>query len=162
MFKGVSSLNSTRQSRVRVLLADDHPAVAEGLRALLGAEFDVAGTVDDGYRLVAAAEALTPDVIVTDIAMPGLDGLAAAGEILRRNPCARIVFVTIHNDSEMVQKALSTGVLGYVLKLTAGEELVPATHAALRGERYISPLVHHGSALPPVEGDASHAEALTD
>ncbi len=77
--------------------------------------------------------------------MPALDGIAAAGEILRRNPRARIVFVTIHDDSEIVQKALATGVLGYVLKLTAGDELVPATHAALRSERYVSPLVRHRS-----------------
>jgi DNA-binding NarL/FixJ family response regulator len=144
-FQEISILNSKDKTRARVLLADDHPAVAKDLRALLGSEFDVVATVDDGYGLVASAETLTPDVIVTDIAMPGLDGMAAAGEILRRNPRARIVFVTIHNDSEIVQKALTTGVLGYVLKLTAGDELVPATHAALRGERYVSPSVRHRS-----------------
>jgi DNA-binding NarL/FixJ family response regulator len=138
-------LNRKADTRARVLLAEDHPAVAEDLRALLTSEFDVIATVGDGDGLVAAADTLTPDVIVTDIAMPGLDGMAAAGEILQRNPRARIVFVTVHNDAEMVQKALATGVLGYVLKLTAGDELVPATHAALRGERYVSPLVRHRS-----------------
>jgi DNA-binding NarL/FixJ family response regulator len=138
-------LNSKASAYARVLLADDHPAVAEDLRAVLQPEFDVIATVGDGYGLVAAAGTLTPDVIVTDIAMPGLDGMAAAGEILQRNPRARIVFVTVYNDAEMVQKALATGVLGYVLKLTAGDELVPATHAALRGERYVSPLVRHRS-----------------
>jgi DNA-binding NarL/FixJ family response regulator len=138
-------LNRKANTRARVLLAEDHPAVAEDLRALLTSEFDVIATVGDGDGLVAAADMLTPDVIVTDIAMPGLDGMAAAGEILQRNPRARIVFVTVHNDAEMVQKALATGVLGYVLKLTAGDELVPATHAALRGERYVSPLVRHRS-----------------
>jgi DNA-binding NarL/FixJ family response regulator len=145
MFKEVSEFNRKEHTCARVLLADDHPAVAEDLRTVLEAEFDVIATVGDGYGLVAAAETLTPDVIVTDIAMPGLDGIAAAGEILRRNPRARIVFVTVHNDSEIVQKALVTGALGYVLKLTAGDELVPATHAALRGERYVSPLVRHGA-----------------
>jgi DNA-binding NarL/FixJ family response regulator len=136
-------LNRKASTCARVLLAEDHPAMAEGLRALLTSEFDVIATVGDGYGLVAAANALTPDVIVTDIAMPGLDGMAAAGEILQRNPSARIVFVTVHNDAEIVQQAFATGVLGYVLKLTAGDELVPATHAALRGERYVSPLVRH-------------------
>jgi DNA-binding NarL/FixJ family response regulator len=126
-------------------LAEDHSAVAEDLRALLEPEFDVIAIVDNGYELMAAAETLSPDVIVTDITMPGLDGMAAASEIIRRNPRACIVFVTIHNDSEIVQKALATGVLGYVLKLAAGDELVPATHAALRGERYVSPLVRHRS-----------------
>jgi DNA-binding NarL/FixJ family response regulator len=136
-------VNRKANTCARVLLADDHPAVAEDLCAVLEPEFEVIETVGDGYRLVAAAETRTPDVIITDIGMPGLDGIAAAGEILRRNPHARIVFVTVHNDSEIVQKALATGGLGYVLKLTAAEELVPATHAALRGERYVSPLVRH-------------------
>ena len=132
------------QQRVRVLVADDHLAVAECLRAVLEPEFNVIATVGDGNALVAAAVALTPDVIVTDIAMPGLDGIAAAGEILRRHPRARIVFVTAHNDAELVQKGLAIGALGYVLKLTAGEELVPAIHAALRGKKHVSPLLANG------------------
>jgi DNA-binding NarL/FixJ family response regulator len=143
MFQEISLVNRNEPMRARVLLADDHPAVAEDLRSVLEPEFDVVATVDDGYGLVTAAETLTPDVIVTDISMPGLDGMAAAGEILRSNPCARIVFVTVHNDSETVQKAFATGVLGYVLKLTAGDELVPATRAALQGEPYVSLLVRH-------------------
>ena len=129
------------QQRIRVLVADDHQAVAEGLRAVLEPEFDVIATVGDGHALVAAATTLTPDVIVTDIAMPGLDGIAAAGEILRRHPRARIVFVTVHNDAALVQKGLATGALGYVLKLTAGEELVPAIHAAMRGQQHVTPLI---------------------
>jgi DNA-binding NarL/FixJ family response regulator len=123
--------------RARVLLADDHPAVAKELYALLQPEFDVIATVGDGDALLAADEALAPDVIVTDIAMPGLDGIAAASEILRRNPAARIVFVTVHDEAEMVKKGLAIGVLGYVLKLTAGEELVPAINAALRGMHHL-------------------------
>jgi DNA-binding NarL/FixJ family response regulator len=129
------------QQRVRVLVADDHLAVAEGLCAVLEPEFDVIETVSDGNALVAAATTLTPDVIVTDIAMPGLDGIAAASEILQRHPRVRIVFVTVHNDAELVQKGLATGALGYVLKLMAGEELVLAIHAALRGQQHVSPLI---------------------
>ena len=127
--------------RARVLLADDHLAVAEGLHAILEPEFDVIATVGDGHALVAAAATLTPDVIVTDIAMPGLDGIAAAGEILRMHPTTRIVFVTVHNDAALLQKGLATGALGYVLKLTAGEELVPAIHAVLQGQQHVSPLI---------------------
>lgn len=126
--------------RPRVLLADDHPAVVKDLCAVLEREFDVVATVEDGAALVATFDALAPDVVVTDIGMPGLDGIAAAGEILRKNPAARIVFVTVHDEVEMVKKGLAMGVLGYVLKLTAGEDLVPAIHAALRGERHVSPL----------------------
>jgi DNA-binding NarL/FixJ family response regulator len=73
--------------------------------------------------------------------MPGLDGIAAAGEILRRDPRARIVFVTVYNDAKLMQKGLAIGALGYVLKPTAGEELVPAIHAALRGKKHVSPLL---------------------
>jgi DNA-binding NarL/FixJ family response regulator len=133
--------DSKKGKRARVLLADDHPAVVKDLCAVLQAEFDVIANVGDGYALLAAAEALAPDVIVTDIAMPGLDGIVAASEILRRNPAARIVFVTVHDDSEMMKKGLAIGVLGYVLKVMAGEDLVPAIHAALRGERHVSPIV---------------------
>jgi DNA-binding NarL/FixJ family response regulator len=128
-----------KENRPRVLLADDHPAVVKDLRALLEPDFDVIANVEDGHALVAAAEALAPDVIVTDITMPGLDGIAAASEILRRNPAARIVFVTVHDELELVKKGTAIGVLGYVLKHTAGEDLIPAIHAALRGERHVSP-----------------------
>ena len=132
--------DSKTGQRARVLLADDHPAVVKDLCAVLQPEFDVIATVENGVALLAEVDALSPDVIVTDIAMPGLDGIAAASEILRKNPAARIVFVTVHDEAEMVKKSLAIGVLGYVLKLTAGEDLVPAIHAALRGEQYISPL----------------------
>jgi DNA-binding NarL/FixJ family response regulator len=126
-------------------VADDHLAVAEGLCAVLESEFDVVAAFSDGNALVAATIALTPDVIVTDIAVPGLDGIAAASEILQKHPMARIVFVTVHNDVELVHKGLATGALGYVLKLTAGEELIPAIHAALRGKQQVSPLIGRGN-----------------
>ena len=129
------------QQRVRILVADDHLAVAEGLCAVLEPEFDVIATVSDGNALVAATTTLTPDVIVTDIVMPGIDGITAASKILQRHPRACIVFVTVHNDAELVQKGLATGALGYVLKITAGEELIPAIHAALRGKQHVSPLI---------------------
>jgi DNA-binding NarL/FixJ family response regulator len=133
--------SKTATKRPRVLLAEDHPVVAKDLRALLAPAFDVIATVGDGAALVAAADTLTPDVIVTDIAMPGLDGIAAAGEILRRHPRARIVLVTVHRNAAMVQQGLATGALGYVLKLTAGEDLIPAIDAVLRGVPYVSPLL---------------------
>jgi DNA-binding NarL/FixJ family response regulator len=132
--------DSNKGQRARVLLADDHPAVVKDLCAVLQPEFDVIATVENGVALLAKVDGLSPDVIVTDITMPGLDGIAAASEILRKNPAARIVFVTVHDETELVKKSLAIGVLGYVLKLTAGEDLVPAIHAAMRGERYISPL----------------------
>lgn len=128
-------------TRPRVLLADDHKGNATLLRRLLQTEFDVIASVKDGKALIQAAEALSPDVIVTDIAMPVLDGIAASAEILRRNPEARIVFVTVHRDPVLAARGLATGALGYVLKVAAGDELVPALRAALRGERHVSSLV---------------------
>ena len=131
-------VSSDEKERARILLADDHPAVLEDLGALLESEFKVVAAVGDGNALVSAVESLAPDVIVTDIAMPGLDGIAAAGEILRRNPKARIVFVTVHHDSEMAQRGFAMGALGYVVKVSAGDELVPAIQAALHGKHYVS------------------------
>ena len=125
-------------NRPRLLLADDHAETRELLRSLLQPEFDVIADVEDGSALVSAAEQLLPDVIVTDISMPGLDGLAAATAILQNNPAARIVFVTVHGDRILVERGLATGALGFVLKLEAGDELIPAVHAAVRGERQVS------------------------
>jgi DNA-binding NarL/FixJ family response regulator len=133
--------NEEKKIRARVLLADDHPEVLQYLRAVVEREFEVVATVEDGHALIAAAERVVPDVIVTDIAMPGLNGITAAAEILRRNPAARIVFVTVYNNPVLVEKGLATGALGYVLKLRAGDDLVPAIHAVLRGEHHLSPNV---------------------
>ena len=96
-----------KKIRMRVILADDHPEIVEDLRALVEPEFEVVATVGDGHALVVAAETLTPDVIVTDIAMPGLNGITAAARILLRNPAARIVFVTVYNDPALAITPLS-------------------------------------------------------
>ncbi len=124
--------------RPRVLLAEDHAETAEHLRKLLRVDFDVIASVEDGDALVDAAERLSPDVIVTDIAMPGIDGIAAVVLIRRKDPNARIVFVTVHAESMFVEAGLEAGALGYLLKDTAGDELVAAVHAVLAGRRYVS------------------------
>lgn len=125
-------------TRATVLLADDHPRNSALLRSLIVTAFDVVGDVADGRALIAEAERLSPDVIVTDIGMPGLDGIEAARRILAKNPNARVVFVTVQSDPEVVRRSLAVGALGYVVKLAAGDELVPAIHAALRGERHVT------------------------
>jgi DNA-binding NarL/FixJ family response regulator len=124
-------------SRPRLLLAEDHLETAILLRELLQADFDVIAHVQDGAALVAAVARLVPDVIVSDVSMPVLDGIAAAEAVTRSNPAARIVFVSVHGDLSTVARGLAAGALGYVLKVTAGENLVPAVRAALRGERYV-------------------------
>ena len=125
-------------NRPRVLLAEDHAETAKRLRKLLGTAFDVIAWVDDGGALVDAEARLSPDVTVADIAMPRLDGIAAATAILRNNPNARIVLVTVHSDPMLVEAGLAAGALGYVLKDMAGDDLVAAVRAAIHGRRYVS------------------------
>ena len=126
--------------RATVLLADDHPVTAALLRQLLWATFDVVGEVSDGHALVEAARRLKPDVIVTDITMPGLDGIEAARRILAMDAAARIVFVTVHTEAAVVERALAAGAYAYVVKSLADEELVPAIRSALRGGRPVTRL----------------------
>jgi DNA-binding NarL/FixJ family response regulator len=133
----VSSSQPTPR-RPSVLLADDHKETAEQLRELLQPHFDVIALVEDGRALMNAVARLSPDVIVADISMPTLDGIEAAVLILRRDPGARIVLVTVHEERILVERGLRAGALGYVLKGSAGDELVPAIHAALIGERFVS------------------------
>ena len=124
--------------RPRVLLAEDHADTAARLRKLLGLDFDVVASVGDGRALVDASERLSPDAIVADVDMPRVDGIAATVLIRRRDPDARIVLVTMHGESTLMEAGLAAGALGYVLKDTAGDELVTAIHAALSGHPYVS------------------------
>jgi DNA-binding NarL/FixJ family response regulator len=98
---------------------------------LLQTEFDVIGIVKDGNALVASAEILKPDVIVTDIAMPYLNGIAAVQRIIKLNPNSRVIFVTVHSDPLLRRKAFECGGLAYILKTSAGEELIPAVYSVL-------------------------------
>ena len=128
----------------RLLLAEDHAETAELLCDLLQPEFDVIAQVQDGLSLVAAAEQLSPDVIVSDISMPGLDGIAAAIAILRANAAARIILVTVHADPLLAERGMAVGAMGYVLKRMAGDELIPAVQSALRGEHFVSRVLDPG------------------
>jgi DNA-binding NarL/FixJ family response regulator len=123
--------------RTRVLLADDHAATLRRWRDLLEPEFEIVGTVSSGEALVDEAERLSPDVIVTDVGMSGMSGLAAADAILRRHPAARIVFATVHADRTLLRRGLAVGAFGYVLKVRAGDELADAIRSALHEELYI-------------------------
>jgi DNA-binding NarL/FixJ family response regulator len=125
-------------SRPRVLIADDHILVADALERLLIADFDVVAKVYDGRSLIRNAQSLRPDAILVDIGMPLLNGLNAAERIKRITPKAKIIYVTINRDPEVIAESLRRGADGYVLKTSAASELVNAIRSALRGDCYIS------------------------
>lgn len=127
------------KSRPRVLLADDHCLVAEGLTRLLSSEFELVGVVEDGRALVETAKELHPDVIVTDISMPKLNGLEALVQLKQLDPRIRVIILTMHKDVTYARRALDAGALGYVLKHSASTELVAAVRAAVAGNTYITP-----------------------
>lgn len=124
---------------MRVLLVDDHAAVRLRLKTLLESDFDVVDTAADGVDMITAAVTLNPDIIVADIEMPRLNGIDASREILKAKPGLPIVIVSMHREPGLVREALGVGVRGYIDKLEAGEELVPAMRSALQGQTFVSP-----------------------
>jgi DNA-binding NarL/FixJ family response regulator len=127
--------------KTRVLLADDHKIVLEGLKSLLAGEFEVVGSVEDGRALVDQAATLHPDVIVADISMPQLNGIEAARQIKKADKNIKIVFLTMHPDATYAANAFEVGASGFVLKHSAPSELITAIHAAMRGKTYVTPLI---------------------
>ena len=127
--------------RPRILIADDHRIVAEGLRGLLEPEFELIGIVEDGRALLDAAEKLRPDVIVADISMPLLNGIDAIRQIKKTHADIKVVFLTMHPDVTYAASAFEAGASGYVLKHSAPSELVIAIQSALRGKVYVTPLL---------------------
>ena len=128
--------------RCRVLIADDHDIVTEGLRRVLDQpEIEVVGSVRDGQALLKAVEKLRPDVIITDVTMPLLNGIDAARRILKLDPKARIIFLTMHPEVGYATEALSLGNCGYVLKSSAADELIDAIRAVVRGDTYVTPRI---------------------
>jgi DNA-binding NarL/FixJ family response regulator len=146
--------------RLRVLLADDHLIVAEGLKKLLEPEFELVGIVEDGFALLEAAAEKKPDVIVTDISMPGLNGIEALEELKKKNPDVHVVCLTMHRDVSYARRALDAGALGYVLKNSAPEELVMAVRAAAAGRAFITSAIA-GEVLQSVQsGDDAEADPI--
>jgi DNA-binding NarL/FixJ family response regulator len=125
-------------TRPRVLLADDHTLVLEGLAKLIEADFDLVGQVGDGRTLLEAAHRMAPDVVVMDIAMPHLNGLDAARQLQKLLPCIKVIFLTMHADPEYAREAVRLGASGFLLKRSAVTELAQAIHAALRGEFFLT------------------------
>lgn len=130
-------------NKIRVLLADDHRLFRAGVRALLQSvpEFEVIGEASDGHEALALVASQCPHVLVTDISMPGMNGLEVAGRVAERFPDVRVILLTMHATEQYVGQALIAGAAGYLLKDSAPAELETAIRAVARGESYLSPAV---------------------
>jgi DNA-binding NarL/FixJ family response regulator len=125
-----------------VLVADDHAIVKEGIVNLLKEhDFDVVGAVGDGHELIDTAKRLRPDVIVTDLAMPGLSGLDVLARLKAEHIDSKVIVLTMHNDAELATRAMRAGASGFLLKESAGEELLNAIHQALQGRVYLTAMM---------------------
>jgi len=150
--------------RPRVVLADDHRIVAEGLKSLLTSDFDVVAVVEDGRAALEAARSLQPDVVVADIGMPHLNGIEVTVRLKQELPDIKVVILTMHREEAYARRALEAGAVGYVLKVAAPAELVLAINAALAGKTFLTPelaggLMGRGGRGAHVAGDP--ASSLT-
>ena len=130
---------SSGKAGPRLLIADDHVIFADALRVYLEKKYQVVGLVADGRALIDAALSLTPDAVVADMVMPALNGLDAARRIKEQSPNMKFVFLTMRDDPNLAAAALELGPVGFVLKHSAGPELLEAIDHVLRGESYLTP-----------------------
>ncbi|WP_419806216.1 response regulator [Terriglobus sp.] len=135
--------------RRRVIIADDHALMTDGVARILAADFDVVGIVSDGRQLLASVAALAPDIVSLDIGMPGLNGIQAAVELHRLHPRIKLIFVTQQVELPYLRAAFHAGASGYVSKQSAGSELVAALRKVISGGIYITPaLAQHAAEHP--------------
>lgn len=145
----------------RVLLADDHILVIEGLKALLKDDFDLVGVVNDGRALVESAKELKPDVIITDISMPQMNGLEAVWQIRAADSRARIIVMTMHRDTQLAVEAFRAGASAYLLKVSPGEELIEAIGEVLRGNTWVTPMLPKDAITIQLEAERAERSPLT-
>jgi DNA-binding NarL/FixJ family response regulator len=148
--------------RPRLLLADDHTLVLEGLRKLLEPEFGPVETVEDGRALLRKAQQLKPDVVLLDISMPLLNGIDAARQLRKVLPETKIIFLTMHADPAYVTEAFRAGASGYLLKRSAASELLNAVREVLKGRSYVTPLVARDMLRSVLEAPARRANSPKD
>ena len=129
---------SLPHSKTRIMLADDHAEMLHEIADLLTPEFDIVGTAADGATLVREGSRLKPDVVVTDLRMPGCSGIEAGRNLLAANACKGVVVLSMYGDPLLARMAFEAGIRGYVSKLVAGEELIPAIHEIVSGGTFVS------------------------
>ena len=133
--------------KVRVLLADDHPAICEAVASLLKNTYEIVASVRDGQALIEAAMRMKPDVIVTDISMPVLNGIEAAKRLRDSGSESRIIFLTVHQDLDFIKVCFAAGALAYVTKPRISADLLPAIEQALVGHSFVSPMANKAASL---------------
>jgi DNA-binding NarL/FixJ family response regulator len=152
-------------SKPRILLADDHLLLLDGLRHLLERHYDLVGVVQDGHSVVSAAQRLQPDLVLMDVAMPILNGLQAGQRLRERQPNVKLLYVSMYGDTPYVEEALRIGASGYVLKRSGWEELSRAIETVLGGKQYISPELFSALQRPEVQPPTTReadVRSLTD
>ena len=142
-------------SRPRILLADDHTLVLDGFRKLLEEQYEIVGVAEDGRTLLQKARELQPDIVTLDISMPHLNGIDAARKLKKSFPHIKLIFVTMHADPAYVNEAFKAGASGYLLKRSAGSELLQAIQSAIDGQCYVTPLVAKGLVKSVITGARS-------
>ena len=151
--------------RPKILIADDHRMVAEGLRGLLEPQFELVAIVGDGRALLEAAEKYRPDVVVADVSMPLLNGIESVRQLKKKNKKIVVVFLTMHLDVAYASSAFEAWASGYVLKHSAPQELLTAISSALNGKTYVTPLLakelHRFQKGRPREVDGQQAVLTT-
>jgi two-component system response regulator NreC len=153
---------------IRVLIADDHTVVRAGLKSLLDLEPDirVIAEVANGIDAVTYARRLKPDVVIMDLTMPGMDGIAATREIAQCVPATRVLVVTVHPQDESLLPAMSAGAAGYLVKTEADREVAAAVRTVARGGRYLGPaaqwLVANQANVAPVDPDGVRYQLLSE
>jgi DNA-binding NarL/FixJ family response regulator len=128
-------------TKPRVLLADDHSILVDGLRQVLAPEVELVGTAEDGRALLKAASELEPDIVIADISMPLLNGIDATKELKKAYPKLKVIILTMHTNVKFAEAAFRAGADGYVVKSSAATELVTAIHEVQKGRTYVTPLV---------------------
>lgn len=149
---------------IRVVLVDDHVLVRVGFRMLLGTVpgFEVVGEADDGEQACRLQTELSPDVLVLDLSMPGGSGLEALRRILARDPRARVLVLSAHEDTAHPRRVLKAGALGYLSKRGAPDALAQAVRAVAAGQRWLDPLIAQKLALDQIEGGGNPVDALSE
>jgi DNA-binding NarL/FixJ family response regulator len=153
---------SKQMWRPTILLVDDHTLVLDALKKLLEPEFEIIGTVSDSHAALPAALELKPDIIILDLGMPQVNGLQTGPELKKHLPRTKLIVLTMNEDSEVARESLRLWASGYLLKKSAGSELVKAIREALRGRSYVTPLTERQLQEQFIrDPEFDHAKSLT-